>query len=103
MVATSVNTRPAIGSIVVATDFSEAAHAALERAVRLPLRLGATVEIVHVADHAVETSFTERLEGVAKQRLEALRHEARDALATERKEHDVFVTLAHGKPFVEIV
>jgi nucleotide-binding universal stress UspA family protein len=40
--------RRLLGSILVATDCSAGAHGALERAARLPLSLGSSLEILHV-------------------------------------------------------
>ncbi len=73
-----------LGGIQVATDFSEGANWALERARLLPLRRGAGLELLHVAP-------ADASEAEVRKRLDPLRS------------RDFAVSIARGRPSVEIV
>jgi nucleotide-binding universal stress UspA family protein len=79
--------RGALGGVLVATDFSEGAHIALERAARLPLALGAGIELLHAVPEQLDTSAAERMAAEAKGLMEGSRQAAMRAL--EKAKTDV--------------
>lgn len=82
--------------IVVATDFSEGARRALERAVLLPLAGDASIDILHVLPENRGSAEITPL-------LDETRQSMRRALeAHGRAVHELYVLSEHGKPFVEI-
>lgn len=50
-----------LGNVVVGTDFSEAAHRAVERAAALPFAPGGCVELVHVSSRSRAPDISDRL------------------------------------------
>ncbi|MFZ5892949.1 MAG: universal stress protein [Myxococcota bacterium] len=95
--------RKTLGNVHVATDFTDGALAAGERAARLPLTPGAAIELVHVLPEDSGGEAAERVGSAAKARLEGVKQEVvRDLRALGNEDHSVFVSIKHGKPFVEI-
>jgi nucleotide-binding universal stress UspA family protein len=95
--------RGTLGDVHVATDFSDGALIALERGVRLPLRLGASLELVHVLPEE-GTPGPHADEAAAKTRLEALRGAVAERFqAAGNETRDLLVSVKHGNPFAEIV
>lgn len=86
-----------LGSVLVATDFSEGARRALERAALLPFEPGASIDVVHVAGDEPESdaAVLPRLEQARQTIVGALR-------AAGNADHDVVVSSQHGNPFLEI-
>lgn len=92
-----VDRRP-LGNIVVATDFSEGAKPALERACRLPITPGSCLTLLHVMPK-LHASLFDRAERAARASLERLAEEARTHVP---QGVEVFVAVEIGEPFVEI-
>lgn len=85
-----------LGSILVATDFSESAQHALDRTALLPLGLGSSIEVLHVAGER-------ELTGEDMPRLEEARQRVQRALdSAGRSRHHVVVSSDRGRPFEEI-
>lgn len=85
-----------LGSILVATDFSQSAQHALERTALLPLGLRSSVELLHVAGER-------ELTGEDMPRLEEARQVVQRALdSAGRSRHHVVVSSDRGRPFEEI-
>ena len=96
--------RRPLGTVLIATDFSACAALARERAARLPLRLGASIELLHVLRDESDTSAAERMNADAKRLLEVERKSVTRTLeAHGDRDRDALCSVAHGKPFVEIV
>lgn len=95
-------TRPQLGDLVVATDFSAPADAALARAQLLRLRPGAGVEIVHVSPRVRDEVAAARLRTDAEARLEGARAALARGLAADGHDHPVRVYLGDGDPGSEI-
>ena len=95
--------RPLLRKVVVATDFSPGAAAALGRVASLPLGPGATVSILHVVPGSVPARLRDAASARATRRLRrAAVGVARD-LAGRVADLDVGCTVAFGAPHVEIV
>lgn len=91
------SSRVSLGGVVVATDFSESSRHALERAARLPLPPGASLELLHVLPLDTEEAPT-------RPTLDEWRELAHKALdAAGHAEVSLFSSFGRGKPFVEIV
>lgn len=93
-----------LGRLLVATDLSQAARVAVDRAALLPLSPDATVEIVHVApDAAALRRAGGQLAGIR----DAVRDEARrlaTRLARRGRPHaTVSTVVTSGSPFAEIL
>ena len=96
--------RRQLGTVLIATDFSACAALARERAAGLPLRLGASIELLHVLPDESDTSAAERMKADAKRLLEVERQSVTRTLeAHGNRDRDALCSVAHGKPFVEIV
>lgn len=89
-----MSTNRHLGSVVVATDFSEGARRALDRAALLPLGKGASIDVIHVAEEG-ERNPGPRLEGLRRSLVNALE-------AAGSEEHEVFVSTEEGKAPDEI-
>ena len=99
-----MQTERGLGSILITTDFSAGARVGLDRAARLPLRPDARIALLHVLPEEDDLPTAERLVAGARRRLEKTRSSAARMLEGEGKEDcDVLVSVAHGKPFVEII
>ena len=100
---------PAIRTILLATDFSDASEAALAYAKTLAEAFGASLHVLHVledlAAHAWKTEVYvaalpgvhEEMERQARERLEAL------LTVEERQRYRATLALRSGSPFVEVV
>jgi nucleotide-binding universal stress UspA family protein len=86
--------RERLGNILVATDFSEHARIALERVARLPLALGAIIQLVHVTEDGDRSSAWRALE-------EARATLARAFAAMDRKP-EIVISVQQGHPDHEI-
>ncbi len=92
-----------LGSVVVGTNFSDGARAALERAIRLPLGPGATVEILHALPDERDRGVAEQMDAAAHERLGQARRSFKDAFAAKGVgKPDVFISARHGHPDIEI-
>jgi nucleotide-binding universal stress UspA family protein len=100
----TIEGRPNLRHVVVATDFTPGGAAAVRRAIALPLQPGATVSLLHVVPEPVPPQYLEPVLEHARGLLANVAADARRA-ATEHSstgvevEHDVVV----GTPFVEII
>lgn len=84
--------------VIVATDFSEHANAALRRAVHLPLSRGASVELVHVLPAKVPGSFKQGIDEDAWAQLRRAEARARKmAVARGRSDLDLRSELVRGE------
>ncbi len=96
--------RRSLGNVCVATDLSEGAHNAIERAATLPLGVGSSVALLHVMPEVSDASETEQLETLTRQCMEDIRQTVARRLETSGTgARDVLLSLHPGKPFVEIV
>lgn len=99
-----IGPRRTLGNVLLATDFSDGARLALERAIRLPLGLGASLDLVHVLTEGIDEVGAQRVEAGEKRRMEELRESVQRAReGAGNKDRDVFVSTARGKPFVFII
>jgi nucleotide-binding universal stress UspA family protein len=89
-----MDTRTPLGNIVVATDFTDHAGLALDRALQLPLGPGSLIDLVHVC------SETDRVE--ATRLLDELRVDAARRLQARGTNIEVVTSLDHGTPFAVI-
>lgn len=89
-----------LGHVLVATDFTQGATWALERALRLPLAPGATLELIHVVP-GESAAIPDRAGAEARAQLERLVADARAQLGP--RELRVSSSLAAGQPHVEII
>lgn len=93
-----------LASVLVATDFSPGADAALERAASLPLARGATVHVVHVLPAHLPRKVRDRAEPDARRLLE---ERAAIAAAAARRagnaQLEIDPILARGQAYVEII
>jgi nucleotide-binding universal stress UspA family protein len=92
--------RHPLGNVLVATDFSDGAMRAVERAVRIPMSPGSMLTVLHVLrpGHRPEDRAD------AERALDHIASLARDGAAgAGRNGLDVFPRLVEGIPFVEIV
>jgi nucleotide-binding universal stress UspA family protein len=96
----SMNERRPLGNVLVATDFSDGAMRAVERAVRIPISPGSVLTILHVMRpgyrHEDRTDAERALDHAASLARDGTARAGRDGL-------DVFPRLVEGIPFVEIV
>jgi nucleotide-binding universal stress UspA family protein len=94
--------RAPLTAVVLATDFSPGARAAVERVARLPLAPGARVSLLHVQPGDLSRPARRAAGAFARHRLERLAETLSDRLAGVA---GVRVTgaLAWGRPFVEII
>jgi nucleotide-binding universal stress UspA family protein len=83
--------------ILVATDFTEGAAAALDRALRLPLADDARVELIHVAPDGGDPAELDALGRALDAEL------ARARAAAGHGAGALGARCLHGKPFVEII
>ena len=91
--------RPRLGNIVVATDFSPPAKDAFSRTLQLPLRTGASIELLHVMPDERDPDAAGLRELEAMRQLELARDEAVAALGTAAGIH---ASLVRGLPFATI-
>src|SRR4051812_35943453 len=91
-------------TIVVATDFSEAAQAACERAAELAAVVGGTLHVVHVCElpmfgfeGPLLFDYFEALEEAARAKLEAF------AAERKRSGQEVAIMLLRGTPWERIL
>jgi nucleotide-binding universal stress UspA family protein len=89
--------------VLVPTDFSEGATAALERAVRLPLAPGARLHLVHVLPAALPRGVRSRAEAEARRSLARAFSVVTAAAAVCGGELRVSSEILRGQPFVEII
>jgi nucleotide-binding universal stress UspA family protein len=92
----SIAPSPSLRSVLLTTDFSEGAAAAVYRVARLPLAPTASVTIVHVSAKGTSDSSRERLEQAAEQ-LRAALGDARARVAPR-----IATKVLVGRPFEEI-
>lgn len=88
---TGVGRVPALGTVLVATDFSARGRIALERAASLPFSLGGRLEITHVATSECD-------EAEIRQRLD----EEREQLTRDCTNATVLTSVLHGDAAEEI-
>ena len=100
---------PAIRTILLATDFSDASEAALGYAKSLAEAFGASLHVLHVLEDLAAHAWTtevyvaalpgvhEEMERQARERIEAL------LTPEERERYRASLVLRSGSPFVEIV
>lgn len=96
--------RSNLRQVVVATDFTPGAAAAVRRAIALPLQPGATVSLLHVVEEPVPPRYLEAVLDHARSALGNLAADAQREVSAHgssdiRVEHRVVV----GTPFVEII
>jgi len=92
--------REPLGNVLVATDFSTFAGAAVQRAAQLPMTQGSTLTVLHVVPPGCRAE--DRAD--AQRALDDAASAARDAAAQIGcPTRDVFPRLVEGTPFVEIV
>ena len=101
-VPVDVGARPPLGDLLVATDFAPHAASALDRALHLPQRRGAKLELCHVLDDPSEPAVAARLEADAARQLEALRAQAVGVLTARGDHRRLVVALAHGRAVEQI-
>jgi nucleotide-binding universal stress UspA family protein len=90
-----MDSRAPLGGIVVATDFSAHARAAVDRATRLPFGPGSRIDLLHVGAEEQRVDAT-RL-------LDEARGEVARTLATSREVGvDLVASFADGPPFLAI-
>ncbi len=101
--ATTVTTGPRapLTSIVVGIDPSPHSRQALDRAVRIPLQMGASLDLVYVVDGERSPETVAEREGEARQLLEDARASAQRLLPSSGT-HDVVTSFAWGTPFAVI-
>jgi nucleotide-binding universal stress UspA family protein len=90
--------RRPLGNVVAATDFSDGGRRAIERAVRLPMRRGATLTLLHVIPRQ-SPSASARAEAAAREALARTVEWAQDAASPGVK---VGAAISSGEPYVEI-
>jgi nucleotide-binding universal stress UspA family protein len=96
--------RRPLGTVLIATDFSAYAEFASGRAALLPLRPGASIDLLHVLPDESDASAAERMRAEAKRLLEVERQRVTRTLeAHGNRDRDALCSVAQGKPFVEIV
>jgi nucleotide-binding universal stress UspA family protein len=89
-----------LGNVLVATDFSPAATAAIERAVRLPIAPGSTLTILHVvAPGSRREDYAEAQQAIRDVASAA----GESAAAAGRKDMKLASRVVGGIPFVEII
>ena len=92
-----------LGSVVVGTNFSDGARAALERAGWLPLGRGAMVEIVHALPDEHDRGVAEQMDAAAYEHLNEARRSFTIASPVNAvAKRDVFISAKHGRPDIEI-
>lgn len=92
--------RQRLGNILVATDFSAGAAPAVARAALLPITPGSAITLLHVLPGDGEAGA----EAAAQRTLDQAAVAARAATqAAGQTDVDVFTSIAHGTPFVEII
>lgn len=92
-----------LGSVLVASNFSDGARAALERAAHLPLGPGATIDLVHVVDEERGTDKAALSDNEALRRLGDARDSLSSTLRSEAgKRREVLLSISHGRPDSEI-
>lgn len=92
-----------LGRVLVATDFSDGARVALDRAARLPLAVAASIDLLHVLPEDFDEAVAHRVDAGEERRTEQLRDAAGRALgAAGHEDRDVVVSVVRGKPSVEI-
>jgi nucleotide-binding universal stress UspA family protein len=92
--------RGRLGDVLAAADFSPGAAEALARAVRLPMRRGSTLTILHVLPPGLDRKTSARARAEAKEALAEAAALARRAAPGGVR---LVTRLAEGVPFVEIV
>jgi len=90
------------GGIVVGLHPSPHARYALDRAVRLPLQLGASLDLVYAIDEERYTQIVAHREGEAREILEEARASVSPLLPSAGM-HEVTTSFAWGSPFATIV
>jgi len=88
-----------LGNILVGTDFSESARDAVGRAATLPVGRGSSITLAHALPPRLPAGLAASLERAAQQKLEAAKSALSTALAAaQRRDVDVFATVATGSP-----
>lgn len=95
--------RPRFRQVVVATDFSPGAAAALGRVASLPLGPGATVSILHVVPSSLPARLRDAACARATRRLRRAAAGVARAVAGRVADLEVGCTVAVGAPHVEII
>ena len=93
-----------LGDVLAATDFSPGALAAVERAARLPLSAGSTLQLVHVLPAPVSSAEGESAEQAARRSLDEIAARALDvARGAGNAGLQVVPSVLAGREFVEII
>ena len=93
--------RAPLGGIVVGIDPSPHSRQALDRAVRIPLQLGASLDLVYAIDDERYSAIAAHREGEARQLLDEARASAERFLPSAGM-HDAVTSFAWGTPFAVI-
>jgi nucleotide-binding universal stress UspA family protein len=95
--------RRPLGNVLVATDFSDNARRAVNRAASLPIAPGASLTICHVVPGGLPTALTAELETAARSELSRLANEAAAlAQAAGSPRLEVVTAVGQGSPVTEI-
>ncbi|MFN0248791.1 MAG: universal stress protein [Kofleriaceae bacterium] len=101
MTAVSTGPRRPLGGIVVGIDPSPHSRQALDRAVRIPLQMGASLDLIYAIDEERYSAIVAHREGEARQLLDEARATAERFLPSAGL-HDAVTSFAWGTPFAVI-